>query len=447
MRLKDFFEIPTGIRFMFNNLNTGSSIAKRYFASEEFVKSPENLKNIYNKLFLINEFVKASKTNSVLIDELRLLLSDLKEIFPTLERLIGGATLDDIELFEIKSFAILSEQIQTKVSHLPDGIILINPLEEVIKILDPDNLKSASFYIYDSYSTELTYLRGEFKNDPKNLELFDKTLEIEDRIRTTLSSKLFDFVKFIRFNYFSILNLDILIAKSVQIRELNLCIPEFSDSENLYEGIFNPEIDYYLKQSGKDFKKVDFISGKNLTLITGANMGGKTVFLKTLALIHLLFHFGMGIPALKAKLSPVDDVFLLTGDDQNAKMGYSSFSGEVLRINSLLKKVKEGEKILALIDEPARSTNPSEGSALVGALINRLELFNTFSVVTTHYNIINSTCKRMRVKGLIDGVMDYTLIEDENNEAPTEAINIARSLGADSQWIDEAEKLFNDTKI
>lgn len=446
MRLKDFFDTPCGIRFMFNNLNTCSSIAKRHFASGHFLNSADKIESGYEKIIILSEFIDLKRVNSSLIEDLKFLLRDIKEVSATLERLSSSTVLDDIELFEIKYFAILSEKILDKSLNLPKNIVSLYSLNEVVRILDPDNTNSLTFYIYDSYSEELTEARRVFKNDAQNFALYDRTLEIEESIRIELSDKLRYYINQIKSNYISILNLDILIAKVLQNKELGLCIPSISESGNSYVGLFNPEVEFYLKQSGKEFNRVDFESGTNLTLLTGANMGGKTVLLKTLALSHILFHYCMGIPAKSASIMPVDEVFLMTGDDQDTKMGYSSFSAEVLRISSLLSRLKEGAKILTLIDEPARSTNPFEGSALVTSLINRLEKFKTESVITTHYNISNTNCKRLRVRGLIDGVMDYTLIEDVNNEAPKEAINIAKTLGADDEWINDAEKLFNESK-
>lgn len=443
MRLKDFFDMPTGFRFMFNNLDTCSSSAKRHFAYSEFLTSTDDIKNSYSKLSIITDFINSSEFNLNIINNLRLILSDLKEINSTLDRLIGETSLDDIELFEIKSFAILSEKIRAQLSELPSDFIQLHDLNKVINILDPDNSKSTSFYIFDSYSKELALARNQFLKDPKNYDLYDRTLEIENEIRTSLSLELKDYIKDIQINYIRIIDIDIFISKSIQVINLGLSIPEISENKNIYIQLFNPEVNYYLEQSGKKYQKINFELDLSTVLVTGANMGGKTVLLKTLALTHILFHFGMGIPAEQAKICPIDDLFLITGDDQNTKMGYSSFSGEIIKINNLLNIIKSGKRVIALIDEPARSTNPLEGAALVSALIERLSSYKSYKVITTHYNIANNSCKRIRIKGLIGGSMDYTLIEDSNNEAPQEAINIARSLGADNEWIEIAEKMFS----
>ena len=65
-------------------------------------------------------------------------------------------------------------------------------------------------------------------------------------------------------------------------------------------------------------------------------------------------------------------------------------------------------------------------------------------MLTTHYNIKNDNVKRYRVKGLNDGVMDYTLVEAESGDVPHEAVSIAQSLGIDSEWIELTRKHLNN---
>ena len=65
-------------------------------------------------------------------------------------------------------------------------------------------------------------------------------------------------------------------------------------------------------------------------------------------------------------------------------------------------------------------------------------------MLTTHYNIKNDGIKRYRVKGLVDGVMDYTLIEAESGDVPHEAVAIAEKLGIDGEWIKLTKKHLNN---
>ena len=99
---------------------------------------------------------------------------------------------------------------------------------------------------------------------------------------------------------------------------------------------------------------------------------------------------------------------------------------------------------LALIDEPARTTNPTEGTALVSSLVKLIQDRAMSLVIVTHYNIKTYNNKCLRVKGLIDGKMNYELVETHEGGVPHEALNIAETLGIDSRWIEMAKEIISD---
>ena len=100
--------------------------------------------------------------------------------------------------------------------------------------------------------------------------------------------------------------------------------------------------------------------------------------------------------------------------------------------------------MVALVDEPARTTNPVEGTALVEGLLDVLGQIKGGFVLTTHYNILNGNVKRYRVKGLRDNIMDYTLEVTHCGDVPHEAVAIAESLGIDPQWIECTKRNLNN---
>lgn len=150
-----------------------------------------------------------------------------------------------------------------------------------------------------------------------------------------------------------------------------------------------------------------------------------------------------GIPAETAQISIVESIHFCSGDDQNIERGLSSFAAEILKINKVLEEIRRGKRILALIDEPARTTNPEEGTALSESLVDMLKQKNVLSVVTTHYNVSNNKCLRYRVKGIENGKMNYTLIETDTHFVPKEAINIAKTLGVDEEWVRKTEEILS----
>ena len=209
--------------------------------------------------------------------------------------------------------------------------------------------------------------------------------------------------------------------------------------------MFHPQVKEALATRGREFQPVDIAFGGHPTLITGANMGGKTVVLKTLTLCQLLFQFGFGIPAASAQIAVKDEIHFCIGDEQSVEKGLSSFAAEMKNIDAVIKASRENKKLLALIDEPARTTNPTEGAALVTALLQVLAGRDMNLVMTTHYDIEPGDAHCLRVKGFENGTMDYQLVEVQDGEVPHEALNIAQSLGIDNEWITTARTLLEDS--
>ena len=235
--------------------------------------------------------------------------------------------------------------------------------------------------------------------------------------------------------------IDMNLAKALQIKQLGLCFPTISkDDISRYEAMFHPQVKDALAQRKRAFQPVSLTFGQKPTLITGANMGGKTVVLKTLTLCQYLFQYGFGIPAQSADIAVKDEVFFCIGDEQSIEKGLSSFAAEMKNIDAVIKASRENRKIVALIDEPARTTNPTEGTALVSALVKVLRGDNVSLVMTTHYDIEPTDARCLRVKGFENGTMNYELVEVQDGEVPHEALNIAESLGIDKEWIETARE-------
>ena len=88
----------------------------------------------------------------------------LKDIHTTIKRLGAGVVLDDIELFEIKYLAMISQDVRKLLLEQRITAVNLPDLKKVVEILDPDSLNIPSFYVYDSYSEQLAYIRKEMRN-------------------------------------------------------------------------------------------------------------------------------------------------------------------------------------------------------------------------------------------------------------------------------------------
>ena len=448
MTFKSALEIDCGLRYMYDSLCIMSSCGRKMLLSSDMMTTKSDIEAYYGRL---NDIYKHD------CSKIAHKLMYLKDIHNTLSRLSDGSTLDDIELFEVKHLAILSSQIRNMLTEQNIAAITLPQLDKVVEILDPDKLNIPSFYIYDSYSEALREVRKQMKAiqaqgddiaEDKRQELamlLQQHADLELQVREQLSQQLLAYVAPLTDTLDNLSCLDILIAKAEQIRQMNLCIPRIEEEKyTLYNNMFHPQVKAHLAEQGKAFMPVDITYEHTPVTIIGANMGGKSVVLKSLALNQLLAQYGFGVAADHCNINPVEEIALCIGDEQSIVKGVSSFAGEILAIDAVIKKIRAGRKLLALIDEPARTTNPVEGTALVEGLLEVIDHCNGAFILTTHYNIENNDVKRYRVRGLNNGQMDYTLEETHCGDVPHEAIAIAESLGIDSQWIEYTKKNLNN---
>ncbi len=444
MLLKNVIDSPCGLRFVLDQLELQSGYARRWLLDRPMMTNADEIEATYG---MLHRFVDMMQCIDVTrLNTLRFKLQALKDIRTTIANLAHSATLDDIELFEVKHLAILA----TDVARLMDeqgmtDVIEIPDLAPVITILDPDGMKIATFYVYDSYCAELRELRSQMRQHPDQQDdLLLQASELEEGVRRDLSHRLHPWAAAIEQAQVALAQIDVCLAKAQQIRQMGMCFPGLSMTEgSTYHAMFHPQVREALATAGRDFQPVDISYGLSPTLITGANMGGKTVVLKTLTLCQYLFQFGFGIPAAKAQIAVKDEVYFCIGDEQSVERGLSSFAAEMKNIDRVIQASRTDSRILALIDEPARTTNPTEGAALVTALLRLMQDRPVSLVMTTHYDIEPGHARCLRVKGFENGTMDYSLVEVHDGEVPHEALNIAQSLGIDTEWLTLARTLLS----
>ncbi len=448
MTFKSALDIDCGLRHMYETLDLMSPCGRKMLLGMQMMTTKRELDFYYRRLNEIYDKDCTKIANKLMC---------IKDIHNTISRLESGAVLDDIELFEVKYLAIVSGEVLQLLEQQNILAVGLPLLGKVVELLDPDKLNIPSFYVYDSYSDELRNVRkqmrllqgnGEELPDDKKGELavlMQKNADLELEIRGVLSGKLRDFAGDLALALRNLSFLDILIAKAAQMKRMGLCFPVVvEDGETFYNGMFNPAVKDLLLEQGREYMPVDICFSREPVTIIGANMGGKSVVLKSLAVNQLLAQFGFGVAAHDCCVNLVDEVVLCIGDEQSIVKGVSSFAGEILAIDAVIKKVREGKSLLALIDEPARTTNPVEGTALVEGLLEVIGNVAGGFVLTTHYNISNDKVKRYRVKGLRDGKMDYTLEVTHGGDVPHEAVAIAESLGIDSKWIECTKRNLNN---
>ena len=433
MKFREIVESPCGIRYLFDELRLQSGFARKVLLDREMMTDAAQIDAAYASL---RDFIAMVKNDRRHVEDIRFRLQGLREITGTLGSLAEGAMLDEIELFEIKHMAMLAVTLEVGTD-----------MQRVVDILDPDGLGIGTFYLYDSYSVALRQLRAEVELDPDDESLREQLLNEEDRLKKEISSKLCPYAAELSRTLMALADLDISIAMALLYLEEGLALPTSGETTDI-RGMFHPEVRAILRSKGRDFQPVDFDFAKGIpATVIGANMGGKTVAMKTTCMLQYLYQFGFPLPAAEAVMTPFDDIRFCIGDEQSERAGLSSFAAEMQRIDRAIAAVDAGGRVLVLVDEPARTTNPVEGTALVAALLERLgNEPNLALILTTHYTVEHAG-QCWRVRGLVPGskgrTMDYRLVKTTSHEVPHEALHIARELGIDARWIDLADTIIN----
>ena len=152
MKFREIVESPCGIRYLFDELELQSGYARKVLLDREMMVDPAQIEAACATLRKFYDLVISDRRR---VEDMRFRLQGLRDISGTLASLADGATLDEIEFFEIKHLAMLAETLS-----------MGTDMDTVIGILDPDGLKIGTFYLYDSYSVELRNLRAAVESDP-----------------------------------------------------------------------------------------------------------------------------------------------------------------------------------------------------------------------------------------------------------------------------------------
>lgn len=133
-------------------------------------------------------------------------------------------------------------------------------------------------------------------------------------------------------------------------------------------------------------------NNQNFLFLTGANMAGKSTFIKTIAIVVYLAHLGMGAPGKNIRLTIMDGLITNLTIADNITKGESYFFNEVQRIKNTVEKIKDGKKYFVLIDELFKGTNIQDAMKCSIAVIEGLQKINTsLFILSTHLYEISSS--------------------------------------------------------
>lgn len=183
--------------------------------------------------------------------------------------------------------------------------------------------------------------------------------------------------------------------------------------------------------------------GERTLLVSGPNTGGKTVLLKALGLMAAMVQAGIPAPVGATSRLPVfDDLFADVGDEQSIEASLSTFSAHVKNLAEILAGATADS--LVLVDELGSGTDPAEGAALGGAILEALTRRGTLTLATTHLGQLKLLATE------VPGVVNASLQFDAVALAPTYrllkgvpgrsyGLSIARRLRLPDEVLEAAE--------
>ena len=410
-----------------------------------------------------------------------------KDIRNSIKRCSEAEVLDEVELYEIKYFSILVAELKSILDklHLDIEEVHLNSLEEITSFLDPQGNGIPTFYVYDEYSNALKFIRENKRQKEKEIfaaetqekvselkkQRLDFVIEEEEeelRIRKELTVQISKKARILNQNTKAIGKLDFLIAKANLSIAYNGTRPKICDDMKIHlESSFNPEVKEILEKSKKLFTPVSINLNSGTTIITGANMGGKSVTLKTIVLNLLLGQMGFFVFAKNAEFPILGFIHFVSDDMQSISKGLSTFGAEIIKLKEVVECAKRENGFIAL-DEFARGTNPKEGYYLVKSLSKYLTKLKSVSLISTHYDgVVEDNMEHYQVIGLknvdfnalrckidlnkthsveiIQEHMEYKIEKvSKENKVPKDALNIAVLLGLEEEIVDIAKMFYNE---
>lgn len=184
--------------------------------------------------------------------------------------------------------------------------------------------------------------------------------------------------------------------------------PEMAQSDQMkVQGARHPVLE---QQSGFVPNNLDLTKKRKFLLITGPNMGGKSTYLRTTALMSILAQSGSFVPAEKAKIGLVDRIFTRVGASDDLRRGRSTFMMEMIEVAHILRRATSNS--LVLLDEIGRGTSTFDGLSIAWSVTEDIcKRIQARTLFATHYHQL------IGLEGEVDGLVNvHVQVAQANGE-------------------------------
>lgn len=293
------------------------------------------------------------------------------------------------------------------------------------------------------------------------VEANNRIRELENDERREIIKILTSFTDFLRPHTQNIINsqyflgeIDFLRAKAIFSAQIGAVFPKIENICKIkWDSALHPILFLNLKKQNRQTIPLDIELNENqrIIIISGPNAGGKSVCLKTVALLQYMLQCGLMIPVKETSIFGVfENIFIDIGDEQSIENDLSTYSSHLLNMKFFIKN--SNTKTLLLIDEFGSGTEPQMGGAIAQATLERLNDAQTFGIITTHYTNIKHFAQG--AKGIINGAMLFDrqhlqpLFQLEIGHAGSSfAVEIAKKIGLPDDLINDAAQMIGSEHI
>ena len=271
-------------------------------------------------------------------------------------------------------------------------------------------------------------------------------LEITERIRPEIP-QILDSEQFLA-------EVDFLRAKALFALDINAIVPELHPKPMLdWHEARHPVLYINFRKQAKEVVPLSLTldQQRRILVISGPNAGGKSVCLKTVALLQYMMQCGLAVPMYeRSQMGFFQHLLLDIGDEQSIEDDLSTYSSHLRNMKHFVRHAND--KTLLLIDEFGTGTEPLIGGAIAEAVLTELNLQKAFGVITTHYTNLKHLAER--TPGIINGAMLYDrgqlkpLFQLSIGQAGSSfAVEIARQIGLPESIIQRATDIVGEEHI
>ena len=303
----------------------------------------------------------------------------------------------------------------------------------------------------DSGSGRTVYIEPEavveVTNRLKELEADERREVI--RILTEFTNMLRSEVADLLVSYDFLGTIDFIRAKALFAVRINAVKPVFENKQQMdWIQAVHPLLNIMLRQQNKKAAPLDIILNQEnrILVVSGVNAGGKSLCLKTAALLQYMLQCGLLIPIRSDSNAGIfENIFMDIGDGQSIENSLSTYTSHLENMKFFVEH--NDDKTLLLIDEFGSGTEPQIGGAIAETLLERFNRKHSFGLITTHFQNLKQFA--YVTKGIVNGAMLYDVEEMKplyklaiGSPGSSFAIEVARRTGLPEDIImDSAERI------